>query len=1161
MKTIIAVILTILVSVAALADSLSITSKTGLPVLTDPRQNNTVILQIENSTDAVVTVKPYLEMPAGWGVIASPAVVTVPASASAISLFSFFVPIETPPGTYVVFYRLKPDSGPETEFSFEVVVHPSIGIEVDLRSAPTTVISGEEPEVVFLITNTSNVLVTAEIELRSSMDFPAQLKDDEQREVALSPRESKEVTVLIKTDASGGKIVRYRLDLLVTPKPDPKKIQSDEMKLPTASDRCQFEVIPLSGEERPDYHSLPVELTAGHFEKIGTDWNGGISIKASGSGYLDQENRHKIDLLALTTLTLPDFVLGAPADTYRLNYSWGPLRIDAGDNSYKVSPLLGTSLYGRGLAPRLVYDKFEIGGFYYARPLDNPVSQFAGFSSAVTVPDKAIQDGFRYRSGVTLLSRLPENLAVDLYQQYRPVDEIHFDLDLASSTEFNDGLSWAALFDARAQYPVFDAGLSAMYGAPGFTGILKDKYHFSAYIATRLLDGLLNLKTGYAQEMRNVSLDVTQNTAPRTRDLYFATNLKLPSVGTSLSLRLETKTRLDMMLAPEFDDRYHIIGFQAYQPIADIKLRWRSEWEMQFERSIQQFSLKHHYYGSMDIVGPQQSSYNIYFDIDAFSSKFYDSTSKFALGLAMSFKISPVLLRIDMVGNIHTREKVFEGLSLYSAINATVKINASNEILTDAQFVLPPSTSNTPPELRFGVYYKTWLNVPVSRRRDAGSLEGTVTADATGTPIEGVIIRVADRAVVTSKDGRYKIATLTEGEYILEADTSRVSAGLIPDRKLPISVVITAGETTETNFSMVQAAAIEGRVDLYAVPEQKKGLLRSTEEQGKTAYEENDLVFDSGYPKVLMEVRNDGEVRRTLTDHNGKFAFPDLRPGQWTLSVAAATLPRYHKIVDGEVSFDVGPGDTKRAVFRIFPIKRPVTIIMQGGSLPLTVKKSGITEKEAGPTVAFTLTSARTASADIEAVARELQNTGLPRNNNKPRLLDLNWGASLDEVERTLNSAGDYSALRYISDAGGIGGAPDTGDEERDILRSATVRYSAKGIGLFELEAEVIVSFLNPQKQRDGLLLSGVELRLYNRDAGGKEVDIENVFLELLTLFWARWRIPVAMVEKEAVAEAARYINTVNDISITYEIAKSKDAISIIYRSDWFDRILSKATD
>ena len=77
-------------------------------------------------------------------------------------------------------------------------------------------------------------------------------------------------------------------------------------------------------------------------------------------------------------------------------------------------------------------------------------------------------------------------------------------------------------------------------------------------------------------------------------------------------------------------------------------------------------------------------------------------------------------------------------------------------------------------------------------------------------------------------------------------------------------------------------------------------------------------------------------------------------------------------------------------------------------------------------------------------------------------------------------SEGGFSPLNHVSqgptDIALTGGL----SEERDLETKPTVKYYSSGTGFYDLDATVILNFLNPGQKKTSLLLSGVEQADFN---------------------------------------------------------------------------------
>jgi hypothetical protein len=94
-----------------------------------------------------------------------------------------------------------------------------------------------------------------------------------------------------------------------------------------------------------------------------------------------------------------------------------------------------------------------------------------------------------------------------------------------------------------------------------------------------------------------------------------------------------------------------------------------------------------------------------------------------------------------------------------------------------------------------------------------------------------------------------------------------------------------------------------------------------------------DLVEDRGIAEVLVELTDGVETKRVITDEQGRFAFEEMRPGAWTLTVSEANLPEYTRLEKNTLEFHPMPGEEMQVLVRAVPQRRQVQILYEGGVL------------------------------------------------------------------------------------------------------------------------------------------------------------------------------------------------------------------------------------
>ncbi|HEV8429954.1 MAG TPA: IPT/TIG domain-containing protein [Pyrinomonadaceae bacterium] len=143
----------------------------------------------------------------------------------------------------------------------------------------------------------------------------------------------------------------------------------------------------------------------------------------------------------------------------------------------------------------------------------------------------------------------------------------------------------------------------------------------------------------------------------------------------------------------------------------------------------------------------------------------------------------------------------------------------------------------------------------------AGTISGTVTRVLDSSPVAGAFVEAVQGgnylgAVRTSATGTYSIGGLATGTYEV-----RASADLYANES-QTGVSVTEGSTTTANIALYKSGSIGGRI---------------TQQNGTTAI-----------PGAAVKAyQNDQVVGSVVTDSNGDYVIPAIRPGTSTVRVSA----------------------------------------------------------------------------------------------------------------------------------------------------------------------------------------------------------------------------------------------------------------------------------
>jgi len=154
--------------------------------------------------------------------------------------------------------------------------------------------------------------------------------------------------------------------------------------------------------------------------------------------------------------------------------------------------------------------------------------------------------------------------------------------------------------------------------------------------------------------------------------------------------------------------------------------------------------------------------------------------------------------------------------------------------------------------------------------------------------------------------------------------------------KTPIKLSVNGGEKTVVNIPLIQPAKLSGTLFVYNY-EKSENITKTSVSQTHTSVfhfadsppleETKKLKKDYLLKNSVVELENQYDMKRTVTDRLGQFAFYEIRPGKWNLKIKAQNLPQNHYIEKSAYSLDLQPGSTKTIDVRILPRQRKIKML------------------------------------------------------------------------------------------------------------------------------------------------------------------------------------------------------------------------------------------
>lgn len=190
------------------------------------------------------------------------------------------------------------------------------------------------------------------------------------------------------------------------------------------------------------------------------------------------------------------------------------------------------------------------------------------------------------------------------------------------------------------------------------------------------------------------------------------------------------------------------------------------------------------------------------------------------------------------------------------------------------------------------IRYTYTINVPLSRKKDVGSLTGKVINMGVG-PVNGLIFNLNGEIAMTDKNGNFEFPMVKVGTYILAMDESNAGLNAIACIPGPYMVKIEPGRETQFEISLTRAARIKGRL-----------VIKEDEKSGKKGF----FPVKEEIENLIIEASSGSEMFRTLTNRDGTFNFEDLRPANWQIKIYPNGIPQGYQLDKDKYILDLSAG-------------------------------------------------------------------------------------------------------------------------------------------------------------------------------------------------------------------------------------------------------------
>lgn len=837
-----------------------------------PGSTSNILIMFTNNTDTISELDLKLNMhDNNWRQIMDYSSIRIEKKSSVSKIISIKVPEKTAAGDYSMSWEAFEKPGNEIigKVDIPIRVVPNYEIRVVKQNVPGYLQSGDTLGVAFLIQNLSNTPVSVTTTIING-----------QKPEIRRLRIPKDSSVLTSVSVHTAKNLDYyshqsvTLSAVVTDKPDISSIGT-----------YWFDIIPSQDVKFDGYNRLPVKISGFFASSNRLDKRHyAFLYDIRGGGSLHEDENKRLDFHFRGPDRRGDPILGTN-DEYNMSYRTQKMGIYLGDHNYNLSDLTESSRIGRGVRLHYNLSKLSVGTFFhvprYYPGIKHTLSVFASYKP---------NEKYRFSTGYLAKADTMKNTAglLTFSGSLRPFAWFNSSFEVAMGM-YRNHLTKAYSGAININRSFFSSHATVKYADPDFPGYLTNSLVISSGI--KLNRKKLSVSGNFDLNSSNLALDTLYANAPYSKNLFFTTIYRMSpanSIGISAnSTFLQDRGVKHLFNYNKYFGRvfleskiwhFNVNVYGDYGKIANLLEESNNNVTDFYSGNVllkytlnEIFSLR----GFVNYQGGKQ------YLITGFNRYYY--------GGSLQVNLKKTYISFDYQSDYELKD-YFRDRSLLS-LQAHHQLNPNHEIELSTNYTLIKNSLSTK-ELSIQVRYVYTLNMPISKKKNLGSLKGKVTSRGS-EKTEGIMFTIGGKKTMTDKDGNFKFPILKTGTYDLTMDESSFDLNTIAATPGPYRVTIVPGKEIPFELELTKAARIDGRLTI-----------KEDENNSHKGY----YPIKEEIDKLIIEASSDTEVFRVYTTSDGTFSFNDLRPGSWNIKIYPNGIPSGYKLEKDQFTFQLTSG-------------------------------------------------------------------------------------------------------------------------------------------------------------------------------------------------------------------------------------------------------------
>ncbi len=849
---------------------------------------------IRNNSQTQLQVIPKCTFPANVNLITNIQEIGLKPGEQKVSIVSLQIPSNYPVGDYEILIDIVNNATEQSIASNKTVfkVNEIININMQLVDAPERVFAGNPISAKFLLQNQGNTKKKIFIQTFN-------IDKIDKADIELNPGESAYFTVLRETSKN-----------LTTTKNEFIKVQAIVGGDVIKSQNRSVMIFPVINKKQDLYFRYPIKLSASY---LATNQNetfvSGYQFELSGSGTLDPGGKHELEFMARGPNNTNLSFMGM-YDQYYISYKNKNLEVFAGENSYSFTPLTESARYGWGTENKVIFNNGINVGFLYVKPrfYDNISDEFAiytgyeknkqnNISLYYVTKKEALSNEIIYMGSINTKFQLLKNSSFDL--------------------EYSRGLyqnTWdqAVKANINTRFSIFRLAGNYIYTGKNYPGYFSNSKFYSGSFSVHFTPKI-NLGIYARQDYTNAQLDTFFVYAPYSKSVRAMLNYSIGS-NTFLKIYWMEYERKDRLALDKFHYNTKSVNTQLEKRMRKLEYSLLGEYGFTTNFLLQSLENKQETYrGTLNFMYRLNAlnSVRLFGTWSNLNSFVTNEQRNLTAGINITSQISKNLKGNLYIQNAYDIDDYYRNRNLMQ-LNLDYRFLKKHTLSLRSYYTLFRNQVDNP-EFSMAATYTYEFGIPLKQVIKAGEISGKIVNDF-DEPVEGVILTMLNKTMITNKNGEFSFKTVTPGIQLLNIDRSTFKIDETTSIPNPIEIEIIEDHQTQLNFKITKGAKVEGEITY-----------------DKTNRPSN--AEDVRVENIVLELSDEIEQFRIASDENGKFSFPLVRPGNWTLKIFTGSLPELFQIENSVYNLNLNSGDRINLPVQITPKKRNIIFKSEGLSL------------------------------------------------------------------------------------------------------------------------------------------------------------------------------------------------------------------------------------